>query len=92
MENLIDDSKEDVQEQISATENGNSFTSQVEDKEVAFASENNSNVGAVLENNGSDTSLSGQNGELSPEGSLNKGYASIFLTFSACLIQFWPMN
>ena len=42
MKNPIDDPKEDVQEQTSAGENESSFTTEVEDKEVAFVSEKNS--------------------------------------------------
>ncbi|XP_061357755.1 polyprotein of EF-Ts, chloroplastic isoform X2 [Gastrolobium bilobum] len=66
------DPTEEVEKQTPTSEDENSFTSQVEDKEVAIASKQNGNVGAVSEDNDGDTSLNGQNDELSPEGSLNK--------------------
>lgn len=46
---------------------------------ISFALQVDDNVGAVPENNDSENGLSGQNGDLSPEGSLNKGYISISL-------------
>ncbi|TKY44600.1 Elongation factor Ts [Spatholobus suberectus] len=54
----IDDPEEEVQKQTPATENENSFASQVEDKEIAIASEKN----------GSLSNSDGQTGATSGEG------------------------
>ncbi|KAF7813859.1 A-kinase anchor protein 200 isoform X3 [Senna tora] len=57
----VDDPKEEVQEQTPATKNENSFASQVEDKEVAIASENNaslSNANGQTDNSTSEQGLS----------------------------------
>lgn len=48
---------------------------------ISFASQAGDDVGAITENIDSDTSLSGQSDELSPEGSLTTGYASISFQF-----------
>ena len=48
---------------------------------ISFASELDDNIGAVPENSDSDASLSGKIAELAPEGSLNRGYASILFNF-----------
>jgi hypothetical protein len=42
---------------------------------ISFKFQIDDNVEAVPENNEIDASLTGQNGDLSPEESLNKGYA-----------------
>lgn len=44
---------------------------------ISFASQAD-DVGAIPESNDSDTTLSGQSGELSPEGSLSTGYDLIY--------------